>query len=98
MQYFSLSDSPYILKMLEGWIRRRLRMCLWKQWKKIRTKYRNLIRLGLPNWAAFNLANTRKAYWHIAGDSLNNALPNAYWANLGLMSLTNRYCEIRSAL
>jgi len=33
-----------------------------------------------------------------AGDSLNSALPNAYWVNLGLMSLTNRYCEIRSAL
>jgi group II intron reverse transcriptase/maturase len=98
MQYFSLSDTPYILKMLEGWIRRRLRMCLWKQWKKTRTKYRNLIKLGLPDWAALSLANARKAYWHIAGDSLNSALPNAYWANLGLMSLTNRYYEIRSAL
>jgi hypothetical protein len=73
-------------------------MCLWKQWKRIRTKYRNLIKLGLPDWAALSLANTRKAYWHIAGDSLNNALPNAYWAKFGLMSLTNRYCEIRSTL
>ena len=98
IQYFSLSDTPYILKMLEGWIRRRLRMCLWKQWKKIRTRYRNLTKLGLPDWAALRLAYTRKAYWHIAGDSLNSALPNAYWANLGLMSLTNRYCKIRSAL
>lgn len=98
IQYFSLSDTPYILKMLEGWIRRRLRMCLWKQWKKIRTKYRNLIKLGLPDWAALRLAYTRKAYWHIAGDSLNSALPNAYWENLGLISLTNRYREIRSAL
>lgn len=98
IQYFSLSDTPYILKMLEGWIRRRLRMCLWKQWKKIRTKYHNLIKLGLPDWAALRLACTRKAYWHIAGDSLNSALPNAYWANLGLMSLTNRYCVIRSTL
>jgi len=98
IQYFSLSDTPYILQRLEGWIRRRLRMCLWKQWKKIRTKYRNLVKLGLPDWVALRLANTRKAYWHIAGDSLNSALPNAYWANLGLMSLTNRYCEIRSAL
>ncbi len=98
IQYFSLSDTPYILQKLEGWIRRRLRMCLWKQWKKIRTKYRNLIKLRFPDWAALSLANTRKAYWHIAGDFLNSALPNAYWANLGLMSLTNRYCVIRSAL
>jgi len=57
-----------------------------------------LIRLGLPDWKALSLANTRKAYWHIAGDSLNSALSNAYWANLGLMSLTNRYVEIHSAL
>jgi hypothetical protein len=49
-------------------------MCLWKQWKKIRTKYRNLIKLGLSDWAALRLAYTRKAYWHIAGDSLNSAL------------------------
>ena len=98
IQYFSLSDTPYILQRLEGWIRRRLRVCLWKQWKKICTKYRNLIKLGLPDLAALSLANTRKAYWHIAGDSLNSVLPNAYWANLGLMSLTNRYWEIRSAL
>jgi RNA-directed DNA polymerase len=98
IQYFSLSDTPYILTRLEGWIRRRLRMCLWKQWKKIRTRYRKLIQLGLPDWKALSLANTRKAYWHIAGDSLNSALPKVYWANLGLMSLTNRYGEIRSAL
>ncbi len=98
IQYFSLSDTFYVLTRIEGWMRRRLRMCLWKQWKKIRTRYRKLIQLRLPDWKALSLANTRKAFWHIAGDSLNSALPNAYWANLRLMSLTNRYCEIRSAL
>jgi len=73
-------------------------MCLWKQWKKKSTKYRNLIKLWLPDWAALSLAYTRKAYWHISGDSLNNALPNAYWVNLGFMNLANRYFEIRSTL
>jgi len=82
IQYFSLSDTPYILQRLEGWTRRRLRMCLWKQWKKVRTKYRNLIKLGLPDWAALRLANTRKAYWHIAGDSLNSALPNGTYGGV----------------
>ena len=60
-------------------------------------KFLGFVKLRLPDWAALGLANTRKAYWHIAGDSLNSALPNAYWANLGLMSLTNRYCKICSA-
>ena len=79
-------------------MRRRLRMGLPKQWKKITTNYRNLIPLGLPDLKAYILANTRKAYWHIAGNFLNRVLPNAYWANLGLMSLTNRYWEICSTL
>ena len=79
-------------------MRRRLRMCLWKQWKKIRTRYRNLIKLGLPDWKALSSANTRKAYWHIAGDCLNRVLPNSYWTKFGLASMTNRYWEIRSAL
>jgi len=50
----------------------------WKQWKKIPTKskYHNLKKLGLPDWKALGLANTRKAYWHMAGDFLNSALPN----------------------
>jgi len=98
IKYFSLSDTFYVITRIEGWMRRRLRMCLWKQWKKIRTRYRNLVRVGLPGWKALSLANTRKAYWHIAGDSLNRALPKAYWAMLGLLSLTDRYWEIRSAL
>ena len=84
--------------MLKGWVRIRLRMCLWKQWKKIRTRFRNLIKLDRSEWAALSLANTCKGYWHIAGNTLNSALPNAYWVNLGLMSLTNRYYEIRSTL
>jgi len=96
--YFSLSDTYYVLTRIEDWMRRRLRRCLQKQWKKIRTRYRKLIQLGLPDWKALSLANTRKAYWHIAGYSLNSALPKSYWANLGLVSLTNRYWEIRSAL
>ena len=41
----------------------------------------------LPDWKALSLDNTRKAYWHMAGDPLNIVLPNAYLANFGLMSL-----------
>ena len=62
-----------------------------------RHKNKSLIsRLTGHDWktVAQKIANTRKAYWHIAGGSLNSALPNAYWANLGLMRLTNRYCDI----
>jgi hypothetical protein len=75
IQCFSLSNTFYVPTRIEGWMRRRLRMCLWKQWKKTHTRYRKLIQLGLPGWKVLSLANTRKACWHIAGDSLNSVLP-----------------------
>ena len=46
--YFALADTKSIFQELDGWIRRRLRMCLWKNWKKPKTKIRNLISLGVP--------------------------------------------------
>jgi len=94
--YFALADMSNRLEDIEGWLRRRLRMCLWKQWKRVRTRYRELRALGLPEWVVHQLANTRKGYWRIAGGPLNNALNTAYWQAQGLMSLTERYHFIRS--
>jgi len=51
-----------LVKSLDEWIRRRIRMCFWKQWKKIKTKYENLIRLGATEEKAWEYANTRKSY------------------------------------
>jgi hypothetical protein len=94
--YFALSETPSKLEELDGWIRRRLRMCLWKQWKKVKTRYRELRNLKLPEWAVHKLANARKGYWRMSG-VLNTALNNAYWQGQGLMSLVKRYHEIRKA-
>ena len=94
--YFALSETPSKLEELDGWIRRRLRMCLWKQWKKVKTRYRELRNLKLPEWVVHELANARKGYWRMSG-VLNRALNNAYWQGQGLMSLVKRYHEIRKA-
>ncbi len=94
--YFALSETPSKLEELDGWIRRRLRMCLWKQWKKVKTRYRELRNLKLPEWVVHELANARKGYWRMSG-VLNRALNNAYWQSQGLMSLVKRYQEIRKA-
>ena len=51
--YFALADTKTVFSELDGWIRRRLRMCLWKNWKKPKTKVRNLINLGVPEWKAY---------------------------------------------
>ena len=48
------------------WLRRRLRMCIWKSWKKPRTRVRNLIQCGIDRWRAYQWGNTSKGYWRIA--------------------------------
>lgn len=60
--YFRLADMKNPAMQTDEWIRRRIRMCWWKQWKKIRTKHDNLVRLGVENSQAWQYANTRKSY------------------------------------
>src|SRR5699024_4900073 len=94
--YFALADTSSIFKQLDSLIRRRLRMCLWKNWKKIKTKYRNLIRLGTPTNKAWEWANSRKGYWRISKSPiLHRNLGNSYWSYQGLKSLYNRYEALR---
>ncbi|WP_276326111.1 group II intron maturase-specific domain-containing protein, partial [Alicyclobacillus hesperidum] len=81
----------------DEWIRRRLRMCIWKQWKRARTRLRELRALGQPDWIAFMMANSRRGYWEMARN-LNNAMNKTYFEQLGLRSLQERYLKLRSAL
>jgi group II intron reverse transcriptase/maturase len=62
--YFRLADMKSYLQKIDEWLRRRLRMCIWKQWKRIRTKFANLQKLGLSRQKAWEYSNTRKSYWH----------------------------------
>ncbi|MBY0097161.1 group II intron reverse transcriptase/maturase, partial [Mesobacillus maritimus] len=64
--YYQLADTPSVLSKLDGWIRRRLRMIRWKEWKKVKTKHRNLKKLGVKPNKAWEWANTRLGYWRIA--------------------------------
>ena len=56
----------YKVKDIYQWLRRRLRMCIWKSWKKPRTRVKNLIRCGIGRWRAYQWGNTSKGYWRIA--------------------------------
>jgi RNA-directed DNA polymerase len=95
--YFCLADTPSVLKAMDMWIRRRLRMCLWKQWKNPRTKVKRLISLGVPKDIAYEWGNTRKGYWRIAGSPiLQRALNNQYWESNGLKSVLDRYNSLRN--
>jgi len=72
VNYFKLADMKKLLENTDMWLRRRLRMFIWKRWKKIRTRYVMLKRLGFNHQNAIKYANTRKGYWHIAGSQILN--------------------------
>lgn len=92
VNYFAIADMRNILKTLDEWLRRRIRMCFWKQWKKIKTKHDNLVRLGIPNNKAWEYANTRKGYWRISNSLiLSRTLTNKYLKEIGLVSISEIY-------
>jgi group II intron reverse transcriptase/maturase len=91
--YFRLAAAKNHCGNLDAWIRRRLRMCLWKQWKRPKTRLCNLRALGVPEWAARMMANSRRGPWEMSRNT-NNALPTSYWEAKGLKSLLSRYLEL----
>ena len=95
--YFKLASAKGHCVNLDGWIRRRLRMCLWKQWKRVRTRWRKLRSLNVPEWVARMMANSRRGPWAMSRN-LNNALDSSFWMNQGLKSLLARYLELRQSL
>jgi hypothetical protein len=96
--YFALADTPSVFEELDEWLRRRLRQVRWKEWKKIRTKHRNLIATGIPEGKAYEWANSRLGYWRIARSwILTRSLTNAYWRDQGLLGFSDPYRRLRDA-
>ncbi|WP_446898795.1 group II intron maturase-specific domain-containing protein [Clostridium sp. LBM24168] len=92
INYFKLADMKSTLKTLDEWLRRRIRMCYWKQWKKLKTKHDNLKRLGIDEYKAWEYANTRKGYWRIScSPILSKTLSNKHLKKQGFITLTERY-------
>ena len=75
VEYFRLADMKNLLKSTDEWARRRIRAVYWKQWKRIRTRYRMLKSLGMEHWKALELAWSRKGYWRMA-QVLNQVFSN----------------------
>ncbi len=95
VNYFKLADMKNLLGETDEWARRRIRAVYWKQWKKVRTKYRMLKALGLEHWKAIELANSRKGTWRMA-KVLNQIFSKKIIAKLGYTSMLDYYlivCE-----
>jgi len=64
MNYYGISEYYRPMPELDHWLRRRVRMCYWKQWRYCRTKVRNLRKLGTPLLSAISVGLSRKGPWH----------------------------------
>lgn len=95
VNYFKLADMKSTLKTLDEWLRRRIRLCYWKQWKKVKTRHDNLKKLGIDEYKAWEYANTRKGYWRISNSPiLARTLSNKYLKEQGFITLTEKYLSL----
>ena len=95
--YFRLADTPSVFEDLDSWIRRRLRQMVWKRWKRGRTRYRELVALGVPRERAA-LGAVGTSPWRMSRTPVvNEALSNAYLQKLGLEGIGQRYRHLRQA-
>jgi len=86
--YFGFCETPGVLISLTGWVRRRLRCALWRQWKTVRRRRAALLELGVRPQLAANMAGSGRGPWYLAlTKALNVGLSKAYFRSLGLPSL-----------
>ena len=88
INYYGIANQYQQCVELDQWIRRRIRMCYWKQWRKARTKIGNLIRLGVPRETAIKSGLSGKSYWRNSkSPTINMALSLEYLEQQGLYAL-----------
>ena len=90
VNYFKLADMKGLLTRADEWARRRIRAVYWKQWKRVRTRYRIFRKLKLEHWQAIKLANSRCGYWRMA-EMLNTVITKKIIAKLGYTSMLDYY-------
>ena len=99
MNYFSLARVRNVFERLDEWIRRRLRVILWRQWKRARARVKRLIGRGLPEEQAHRSAsNGRGPWWNAGAIHMNLAFPKAFFDRLGLVSLLDRHLRLAASL
>ena len=93
VNYFAMADMKQLLRSTDEWLRRKIRAIYWKQWKKIKTRYRMIKKFGLPEWKVHELANCRKGIWRSA-KMLNSVFTNKVIVSLGYMTMADYYLKI----
>ncbi len=95
INYFGVAMKYNDAVEMDHWLRRRIRMCYWKQWRRIRTRISELMRLGVPRDFAIGTGMSRKGYWHLAKTlSTNCGLGNEFLKKQGLSSIRTLWIGI----
>jgi len=96
VNYFKLANMKSLLVEIDSWYRRRLRMVIWKQWKRIKTRFQNLMKLGISRFQAMMFSNTRKGYWHTAKSPiLQTSIDNVSLQKSGYLFFSTYYRSVR---
>ncbi len=94
MNYYGISQYYRPIQDIDGWLRRRLRMCQWKQWRYVRTKVRNLLSMNVPNKMAILTGMSSKSFWHLSRTyGTNFGMNNQWFASCGLVSIKTLWCK-----
>ena len=94
INYFKIGSMKTLCERLDSNIRYRLRMCIWKHWKTPQNKEKNLVKLGVPRWAAHKVANTGNRIAHMCHNGwIQKAISNKRLAEFGLISMSDCYAE-----
>jgi RNA-directed DNA polymerase len=95
INYFKIADMKNLLLKVDEWLRRRIRMIYWKQWKRVRTRFKMLQTLGISKQKAWEYANTRKGYWRISNSPiLSKSLNNTKLRELGYLFFSDYYRRV----
>ena len=95
LNYYGIASMKSNIDDINGWLYHRICMCIWKQWKKPRTKYKNLVKLGITEHYAATIANSRRKYWYISNNkAVIWALNKERLINSGFYDLATAYQSV----
>ena len=95
LNYYGIASMKNRIEDTNGWLYHRIRMCIWKQWKKPKTKQRNLMRMGIPEYYAHMAANSRKEHWFNSKlTTVKRAMTKERLINSGFYDLATAYQSV----
>ena len=92
--YFRIADMRSFLEETDQWLRGRIRMCIWKCWKRVRTRFKNLQKCGIPRWQAWQWANSRKGYCRAAHSFMHRVATTELLKRAGYPCLMDYYVKL----